>query len=125
MKPRSFTACVFVAFSLAAAAAESIQTLPGTKSIDWPEADLSGRLMDGAHKFIERKISEAPAKRSQYWKRDFSSPDAYTRSVEPNRERFRTIIGAVDSRPPIQMERYGDDANPGLVAETSRYRIFQ
>ena len=32
----------------------------------------------------------------QIWKRDFSSPANYANSVEPNRTRLRTIIGAVD-----------------------------
>jgi dienelactone hydrolase len=124
MKPRLLIACALVVASCATFAAE-IQTLPNTKPIEWPEADLSGRLMDGAHQFIERKIAEAPQKRARYWKRDFSSPDAYARSVDPNREHLRTIIGASNPRLPARMERYGDDANPALVAETSRYRIFQ
>jgi hypothetical protein len=81
--------------------------------------------MDGAHKFIERQIAESPGKRSQFWHRDFSSPAAYTESVQPNRARFQTIIGAVGSRLPARMERFGDDANPALVGETSRYRISQ
>jgi dienelactone hydrolase len=105
--------------------AAELETLPQTKPLDWPEAELSSRLMDGAHRFIERKINESIAKRSQFWSRDFSSPDAYAKSVQPNRTRFQTIIGAVDSRMPPRMERFGDDANPALVAETSRYRIYQ
>ena len=99
--------------------------LPATKPLDWEEADLSARLMDGAHRFVERKIAESVAKRASLWTRDFSSPEAYTRSVEANRARFQTIIGAVDPRLPAGMERYGDDANPALVAETARYRVEQ
>ncbi|MBM3123123.1 MAG: hypothetical protein FJZ97_13210, partial [Chloroflexi bacterium] len=34
-----------------------------------------------------------------FWHPDFSSVAAYTGSVAPNRERLRTIIGAVDPRP--------------------------
>src|SRR4029434_4568288 len=65
------------------------------------------------------------AKRSQFWARDFSSPAAYARSVQPNRARFQTIIGVVDPRLPARMERFGDDAYPALFAETSRYRVYQ
>src|SRR5206468_1363147 len=79
----------------------------------------------GAHAFIERKIAESVAQRGQFWARDFSSPAAYARSVEPNRARFQTIIGAVDPRLPARMERFGDDVHPALVAETSRYRVYQ
>src|SRR5206468_9702572 len=79
----------------------------------------------GAHAFIERKIAESVAKRSQFWARDFSSPTAYIRSIQPNRARFQTIIGAVDPRLPARMERFGDDAHPALIAETSRYQVYQ
>ena len=106
-------------------AAERMGPLPQTRPLDWEEADLSARLMDGAHRFVERKIAEAPGKRAAFWTRDFSSPEAYAKSVQPNRERLREFIGAVDTRLPAAMERYGDDRWPALVAETPRYRVFQ
>src|SRR6267378_2246508 len=105
--------------------AESVETLPQTKHLEWEESDLSARLMNGAHRFIERRIADSVPKRSQFWSRDFSSPAAYAKSVQPNRARFKTIIGAVDPRLMPSMERFGDDAHPALVAETSRYRIYQ
>ncbi|MFM8539341.1 MAG: prolyl oligopeptidase family serine peptidase [Planctomycetaceae bacterium] len=101
------------------------EELPGTARIDWPEADLSGRLMDGAHRFIDQKIADSEAQRGRAWSRDFSSPEAYARSVAPNRERFRTIIGAVDDRPPPAMERYGVDVDQPLVAETAAFTVWQ
>src|SRR5882724_8742379 len=106
-------------------AAEQLETLPQTKPLDWEESDLSSRLMDGAHRFIERQIAESVAKRSQFWARDFSSPAAYASSIQPNRARFSTNIGVVDVRMPARMERFGDDAYPALVAETSRYLVYQ
>ena len=106
-------------------ATERVEALPQTKPLDWEESDLSSRLMDGAHRFIERQIAESVAKRSQFWSRDFSSSAAYANSVQPNRLRFQTIIGAVDPRMPARMERFGDDAAPALIAETSRYQIYQ
>ena len=101
------------------------ETLLQTAPVPWPEADLSTRLMDGAHQFVERVIAESEGKRAAHWQRDFSSHEAYARSIQPNRERFRAIIGAVDPRLPAQMERYGDDRAPALVAETPRYRVYQ
>ncbi len=83
------------------------------------------RMMDGAHRFVERKIAESIDSRAQYWRRDFSSRAAYEQSVEPNRQRFGRIVGAVDPREPAGMERFGDDANPALVAETEVYRVWQ
>lgn len=72
--------------TLPATAAEPIATLPGTAPLAWSEADLSGRLMDGAHAFVERQIGEAAAQRASRWAYDFTSPEAYERSVAPNRE---------------------------------------
>ena len=100
------------------------QGLPGTQLLDW-QGDLSERMMEGAHRFVERKIGESIEKRQRHWKRDFSSRQAYEASVEPNRQRFKKIIGVVDSRLPARLERFGDDENPALVAETAHYQVFQ
>ena len=99
--------------------------LPGTGALAWAEADLSERLMNGAHAFVERAIAESVERREAYWARDFSSPEAYVKSVAPNRERFQAIVGAVDPRLPAAMERYGDEGTPSLVAETDRYQVEQ
>src|SRR3569623_949516 len=66
--------------------------LPGTEQLTGPE-DLSGLMMDGLHRFVERKIAEAPAGRAAFWKRDISSPEAYARSIEANRVRMRQDLG--------------------------------
>ena len=121
----AFAGMPLLAFALLTVAVRAAEVLPGTGRLTWPEADLSGRLMDGAHQFVERKIDEAPARRAAFWARDFSSPDAYVKSVAANRERLRTIIGAVDARLPAGLEQYGDDARAALVAETARYRVWQ
>jgi dienelactone hydrolase len=115
---------VVASLGLAVLALGQSQPLPGTTPLSWEE-DLSERMMDGAHRFVERKINESVQGRQQYWRRDFSSPQAYEASVEPNRKRFLQIIGAVDPRVPARMERFGDDDNPTLVAETAQYRIYQ
>ena len=125
MKQRFYLAGFRLVALLCCAGACAAETLPNTKPLEWEEKDLSARLMDGAHHFIERKIDESVARRRQFWARDFSSPTAYIKSVETNRAHFRTIIGAVDQRLPVRMERFGDDRSPALVAETSRYRIYQ
>jgi dienelactone hydrolase len=110
---------------LAAADPATPDLLPGTKPLAWPEEDLSSRLMDGAHQFVERQIAEAARGRSQYWKIDAASREAYETSVAENREKLREILGAVDPRSAPRMERYGDDTQAALVAETSAYRVFQ
>ncbi|MCI0422558.1 MAG: hypothetical protein L0312_25620, partial [Acidobacteria bacterium] len=83
------------------------QTLSGTQPLTW-EGDLSEKMMDGAHRYVERKIDESVASRQKYWRRDFSSRLAYEASVELNRERLKKIIGVVAPRLPARMERFAD-----------------
>jgi hypothetical protein len=82
-------------------------------------------MMDGAHSYTERKIGESVETRRKHWARDFSSPSAYAKSVEPNRKRFAQKIGVVDVRVSPSMERFGDDPGVGLVSETASYEIHQ
>ncbi|HET6880762.1 MAG TPA: dienelactone hydrolase family protein [Pirellulales bacterium] len=89
------------------------------------EGDLSAKMLDGLHRFIDRKIAESPGKRERHWRRDVSGPEAYARSVEPNRKEFARLIGVVDERLPPGMERFGDDDNPALVADTPSYNVYQ
>src|SRR5687768_7753634 len=92
--------------------------LAHTAPLDWPEEDLSGRMMDGAHRFVEKQIAQARTNQSRFWKPGGAS-------VMENRKRLREIIGAEDLRDSPWMERFGDDDSPALVAETARYRIYQ
>ena len=103
----------------------TIDPLPQTAALEWPEEDLSGRMMDGAHRFVERQIAGSQARAARFWNYDRSSAAAWNTSVQDNRDRLREIIGAVDPRVPPRIERFGDDDRPALVAETSRYRVYQ
>lgn len=99
--------------------------LPQTTALDWPEEDLSARMMDGAHRFVERQIAEAQARTGRFWKYDMSSAAGWNSSLDENRQRLRDIIGAVDPRVPPSLERFGTDDSPALVSETDRYRVYQ
>jgi dienelactone hydrolase len=101
------------------------QSLAQTTALEWPEEDLSGRLMDGAHRFVERQIAAMLARADRFWKYDRSSRAAWDASLKGNRDRLREIIGAVDQRAAPALERFGDDENPAMVAETHRYRVWQ
>ena len=91
-------ACGFVVLlACVPALADPVETLPGTRPLT-EDGDLSKTMLDGLHRFAERKIDESVAARAKLWKRDPSSPEAYERSVQANRESFRTIIGVVDPR---------------------------
>ena len=82
-------------------------------------------LMDGAHKFVERKVRESVSARQRHWKRDFSSPAAYEQSVAANRKRFLEKIGVVDPRLSPSIESFGDDLNSAVIGETPAYRVYQ
>src|SRR5438046_2282965 len=95
-----------IGFTMGAAAlleAAVTDTMPGTQPLTW-EGDLSEKMMDSAHKFVERKIAESIEARRKHWKRDLSSRAAYEKSVEPNRASFLKLIGVVDPRPSAVME---------------------
>ena len=85
--------------------ADSPDTLPNTQPLTWDD-DLADRMMDGLHRFVERKIEHAVANRQQFWKRDTSSPEAYEKSIAPNRERLKKLIGLVDQRVTPRLEQY-------------------
>ena len=93
--------------------------LPGTAPLEWTEEDLSGRMMDGAHRFIETQIGQAREKRQRYW------TPVSKENIDASRRRLREIIGAVDQRSAPRMERFGDDLAPALVAETERTVCFR
>src|SRR5690606_25343678 len=116
---------------------EPPSVLPGTTA--WtPQEQLDVQLMDGAHRYIERQIDGARDSRAQYWTRDLSSPAACAQSGAANRERFRTLIGAVNrgrernhhialpaQALPVRMEWLADDELPAVVYESDRYRVIR
>src|SRR5271166_6595273 len=119
--------CVVLILFLAAgsvAMGDEVITLPDSRPLTGQE-DIAVKMMDGLHRFIERKIEQSVEKRTRHWKRDCSSAPAYEKSVQANRERFRKIIGVVDGRLPARMERFAVDNDPALVAENERYRVYQ
>lgn len=72
-------------------------TLPRTEPLTIPQP-LDEVMVDGINRFALREIAASVEKREQDWHRDYSSPEAYEKSIAPNRERFRKYIGAVDER---------------------------
>ena len=99
-------------------------TLPGTTPLTM-RGDLAFQMVDGIQRFLLRRTQEAAQERAQLWQRDYRSPEDYNRSVSPNRERFRQIIGAVDprvaSRAPELVET---TATPALVSQGSGYKVY-
>src|SRR5438128_1156083 len=109
--------CAFVVSPLPAAELAGTQPLAFT-------GDPAAAMVAGMHKYLDRELAAAVEKRKQFWKPDVSSPEAYAKSVQPNRERLKKILGVVDQRLPPAMELVATTDQPALVAETDRYKVY-
>ncbi len=99
------------------------EPLPNTKPL-MREGDLAAQMVEGIDKYLMRELQDAPKKQKDYWKQDASSVAAYLKSVEPNRQHLRKILGVVDERVPFtDLEYVGGPKTPSLVAETEMYKI--
>lgn len=115
----------FFVFALALqAAAEPVAVLPGTEPLTWTD-DLSTRMHEAALHDVDKMIDDSVVNRAKLWHYDVSSVAAYEKSVEPNREHFKQILGLVDKRLPVVMERFGDEDNPALVADSPERSVYQ
>lgn len=113
-------ALVFSAFS-AVSAVKSAE-LPGTKALT-EEGNLSAKQVAGMHKYLDRALKDAHKNGAALWKTDKTSPEAFSKSVEPNRERLRKYLGVVDQRVPPRLEYIGEP-NRLAVAQTDLYQVF-
>ena len=50
--------------------------LPNTRPLTW-EGDFAAKMLDGMHRYIDRKMAESVESRQKFWRRDFSSREAY------------------------------------------------
>ena len=66
--------------------------LPGTALLTL-QGDLAAQMVAGIDAFLMKGLEASIERRQRYWRRDFASYEAYVVSVDPNRERFKTIIG--------------------------------
>ena len=88
------------------------------------QGDLSAQMVAGIDRFLLRELEQSLINRQKFWQRDFSSREAYEKSVQPLRERLREIIGAVDQRLPVAaLEFVSDTTTPATVAETDSYTV--
>ncbi len=74
------------------APATETSPLPGTTLLT-ETGDLSRLLHDANDRFLDKEIERAKAERGKLWNRDFASPEAYAKSVQPNRERLGRMLG--------------------------------
>ena len=107
--------------SPAAAAAEP---LPETKPLT-QEGDLAAKMVEGIGKYLDRETAASVEKRKERWNVDYSSLDAYLKSVQPNRDRLKKMLGIVEERVPFtDLEYVGGPKTPALIAETDDYKVY-
>jgi len=86
--------------------------LPGTTALT-SQGDFAAQMVDGINEYLLRATSESANKRAALWKRDYGSAANYERSISPNRERLKKIIGAVDPRvPEVSIEQVATVSAP-------------
>jgi dienelactone hydrolase len=87
--------------------------------------DLSVQMRAGIDRFLLRESKQAKDERGRFWRRDLASPKAYQRSIAPNRQRLRRMIGLVDPRVPFEaLELIASTAAPALVARTEGFEVL-
>ncbi|MFM8471584.1 MAG: alpha/beta hydrolase family protein [Limisphaerales bacterium] len=121
MRSRFFVAMALPSFLPLLAAAAS---LPGTAPL-LREGDYSEQMVAGIQKFLLRETENSVTARGQFWKRDRSSPEAYAKSVEPNRQHLAQILGVVDQRAPFKaLEHLATSRDSAVVAETPQFKVI-
>ncbi len=81
-------------------------------------------MVAGIDKYLLRQTEASVGGREQYWHRDFSSVEAYLKSVEPNRAEFSRIIGVVDPRrKPTGIELVATTTRPSALGRGGDYTV--
>jgi cephalosporin-C deacetylase-like acetyl esterase len=116
-------ALVLCAFVVSGAGQARAQSLPGTKL--WEESsDPATEMVAGINRYLDRELDASVSRRQDKWHRDFSSLEAYEKSVAANRERLRTIIGAVGARvSPVVMSYVASTEIPARVSESPTFSV--
>ena len=98
--------------------------LVGTEPLN-ATGDLSAQMVAGIDNFFDAETQRSTQLRSNYWKRDFSSPAAYEASIETNRHQLRRIIGTPEPRTRFsELHLLGTTSRESKIAETPAYSIL-
>lgn len=94
-----------------------------TKLLD--DGDLSSMMIRGIDKFLERELLASENGRAKYFKADFTGPEAYNNSIQPNRKRLEEIIGIADSLDEqVKMEYISTISSPGNISENEHFKVY-
>jgi len=98
--------------------------LPGTKPLEL-KGDIAAQMVAGIDQFLLREIVKSVERRAKHWKRDFSSIEAFNKSIEPNRKRLAHILGVRDERINFDgLELMATTSQPALVGKGENYKIY-
>ena len=92
-----------------------VEALPGTEPLTI-EGDVASQMVAGVDRFLLRELDASRGRRAKYWKRDFSSEESFTKSIEANRKRLAHILGVRDARIPFD--------GPELVGTFVCYLVY-
>ena len=97
--------------------------LPGTDPLTLT-GDLSARMVEGIDRFLTEQTAVHARNRTNFWKRDFTSPAAYQASIETNRAWLRNIIGAFEPRVSFaELTLVATTGQSNTLAETPTYSV--
>ena len=99
--------------------------LPGTQQLTWPESELADRLMDGAHRFVERQMRQAAKQRSDFWPPRDAAAEEWETTVKDQRQRLKTILGVVDQRLPPRIEYFGNTPERTIAYLQESFHVAQ
>jgi len=119
--PTLLATFVFAAIDFGANAQElsPIDTKPLTM-----EGDLASLMVDGIDRFLLREIEKTAATRSERFKVDTSSPEAYEASLKPHREKLARCLGIRDARLPFDAPEIvvGVGGDP-VMAQSEKFTV--
>jgi dienelactone hydrolase len=88
------------------------------------EGDIASLLVNQADDFLLKELKDSVGRRAQHWNRDFSSPEKYTESIEPNRKRLAHILGVRDKRAEDVVIHYNaTTADSSVAADTENFVV--
>ncbi len=104
-------------------ASETARVLHGTAPLT-VEGDLAAQMVEALDGYVTDAVARSPEKREILWSRDYSSHEAYAKSVASNRQRFRKQIGCLDERLPIEELSYvATTRTPAQIVEWDDYTV--
>jgi dienelactone hydrolase len=96
------------------------EPFPNTKPLEIKE-DLAKVMVDGIHRFLDQK----PRSKSDVWKINGSSLEAYKKSIEPNRIELKKILGIGERLPANPLQLITTTKESWIIAEAERYSIHR